>query len=77
MFAHYYRLNGRLYAYMVRTWNCFFTPAVASTALGFLALILGKWPKENVLIVVLVCAVALVLSVWAHRQWRPQLGIED
>ena len=76
-FAHHYRLNGRLYAYMVRTWNFFFTPAVGLTALGFLALILGKWPREYVLEVVLGCAGALILSVFAHRRWRPQLGIED
>jgi phosphohistidine phosphatase SixA len=71
-FAHHYRLNGRPYAYMVRTWNSFFTPAAVCTALGFLALIPGKWPKEHVLEVLLGCALALILSVFAHRRWRPK-----
>ncbi len=46
-FAHDYRLNGPLYAYMVRTWKWIFTPAVVSTSIGFLLLLIDHFLKEK------------------------------
>ena len=76
-FAHHYRLNGRMYAYMLRTWNWFFTPGVVCTALGFVCLILGKFPGENVLWAVIGCALVIFATPLAYRRWRPRLGIDD
>jgi phosphohistidine phosphatase SixA len=77
-FAHHYRLNGRTYAYMLRTWNWFFTPGVVCTALGFVCLILGKFPGENVLWAVIGCALIIfVMTPLAYWRWHPRLGIED
>jgi len=76
-FAHNYRLNGRMYAYMVRTWSLFFTPGVVFTAFGFISLILGKWPGENVGWVLLVSVLALLACPLAHWLWHPRLGVED
>ena len=76
-FAHHYRLNGRIYAYMVRTWSRVFTPAVGCTALGFFSLILNKWPGEHVGWGLFGCAMGVVAGCLVYWRWRPQLGIED
>jgi hypothetical protein len=45
-FAHDYRLNGPLYAYMIRTWKLVFTPGVVCTATAFLQLLVDHIVKQ-------------------------------
>lgn len=44
-FAHDFRLNGALYAYMIRTWKWVLTPGVWCGVIGFLVLLVPNYNK--------------------------------
>jgi len=77
-FEHYRRLNGRLYPYMMRTWFCFFTPGVICAAAGFVLLIVGGLGEKPGPLLLLLGVLAIVgAGFLAHKNLRPELGIED
>jgi hypothetical protein len=81
-FAHNYRLNGPLFAYMMRTWVWIFTPAVFCTSIAFLLLLVDHFatkPSFNYLphLVFAFCFLAIVSSIWLCGHMHPRLGFKD
>lgn len=83
-FGHDLRLNGALYAHMVRAWSKFFTPAVGFSLTGFLALLLFnlRYPHlvmdERIAIWLLIagCVLGVLFAVLMYRIYRPRLAID-
>lgn len=84
-FARDYRLNGALYAYMVRTWTWFFEGGLAFILLGFFALLCKHSFGERLLpgyrwsmsILSGGALLAIIVVFVLYRCLRPRLGIVD
>ena len=78
-----FRLNGALYAYMVRTWSWFFVGAMIFVFAGVLLLVVNgftemKLDRRAAMIGLLTgIVIAVVGAAILHRILRPRLGIED
>ena len=78
-----FRLNGALYAYMVRTWSWFFVGAMIFIFAGVLLLVVNGFTemrlgRRGATIVLLTGIIIAVLgATLLHRILRPRLGIED
>jgi len=78
-----FRLNGALYAYMVRTWSWFFVGAMIFLFAGVLLLVVNgftemRLDRRAAMIGLLTgIVIAVVGAAILHRILRPRLGIED
>ena len=79
-FGHDARLNGNLYACMVRAWRVLFTPAVFMSMIGFFALLffnlryphLSMPPRAAVAVLIGGCTLGLGISVLLYQRLRPR-----
>jgi len=82
-FAVNYRLNGAIYAYMIRTWKWFFMGGLAFILPGFVGLIMKSYlsarlsPELGAAILSIGTLGALVIVFLLFRKGGPKLGIED
>jgi phosphohistidine phosphatase SixA len=78
-----FRLNGALYAYMVRTWSWFFIGALIFVFAGVLLLVVNGFTETRLdrrgATIVLLTGIIIAVGGTAilHRILRPRLGIED
>lgn len=75
-FAHDYRLNGALYAYMLWTWTCIFTRALWCGVIGFLALLAPNYRSTPGRILIGLSIAAILGTVLVYRFSRPALGTD-
>ena len=64
--------NGPLYAYMIRTWDYVFTPAVIFAFIGFVAILL----HTELWWLVFFCLLIVGFVFLYYRELRPKLGTD-
>jgi phosphohistidine phosphatase SixA len=75
-FAHDFRLNGALYAYMIRTWRFALTPGVWFGILGFLALLVPNYDRCSGQALIAGGLLAIVVGLVVLRWSRGALAID-
>lgn len=82
-FALNFRMNGAVYAYMVRIWRWLFGIGIVFLLVGFMGMILKSrlhlnilWNARNLLLV-FGTTFAVILSCFMYWLVRPRLGIDD
>ena len=75
-FKKAWRDNGPLYAYMIRTWTLFFTPALIFAYLGFLSLLWNISANKSQWIAVGSFTLLSLAVIFLYHKLRPKLGTD-